>query len=83
MQKNHKFSSAKFSNDFTDVKELYRSQVGVVYLAKFKYDNHMYILKERKVAELGKRKDIMNEVNLLLQLDNPNVVRCEGWINLY
>ena len=79
MQKNHKFSSAQFINDFTDVKELYRSQVGVVYLAKFKYDNHKYILKERKVAELGKRKDIMNEVNLLLQLDNPNVVRCEGW----
>ena len=64
MQKNHKFSSAQFINDFTDVKELYRSQVGVVYLAKFKYDNHKYILKERKVAELGKRKDIMNEVRL-------------------
>ena len=37
------------------------------------------MLKERTLPELGKRKDIMNEVNLLSQLDHPNVVRCEGF----
>jgi serine/threonine protein kinase len=36
-------------------------------------------LKERKLAELGRRKDIMNEVKLMQQLQHPNVVHCEGW----
>ncbi len=31
------------------------------------------------MPELGRRKDIMNEVKLLLQLSHPNVIRCEGW----
>lgn len=80
MQRNTKFASSSF-DDFTDVKELYRSSAGAVYLAKFKYDNKKYVIKERKVAELGKRKDIMNEVSLLSQLVDPNVVKCEGWFH--
>jgi len=65
--------------DFTSIRELYRSSAGAVYSARFKYDNKKYVLKERSLPELGKRKDIMNEVNLLSQLDHPNVVRCEGF----
>jgi hypothetical protein len=32
------------------------------------------VLKERKLPELGRAKDIMNEVTLLQQLSHPNVV---------
>ena len=31
------------------------------------------------MPELGKTKDIMNEVHLLSQLNHPNVVKCEGF----
>ena len=75
---NEKFASCRFS-DFTDIKELYRSQAGAVFVARFKYDKKRYILKERTLPELGRRKDMMNEVNLLTQLDHYNVVRCEGY----
>ena len=72
------FASSTFS-DFYDVKELYRSQSGAVYRATFKYNRAVYVLKERKIPELGKKKDIMNEFKLLMQLDHPNVLCCEGW----
>jgi NIMA (never in mitosis gene a)-related kinase len=75
---NKKFASASFS-DFYDIKELYRSGAGAVYCAKYKYDKQKYVLKERTLPELGKRKDMMNEVNLLSQLDHENVVKCEGF----
>lgn len=78
MATKEKFASCAFS-DFYDATELYRSQTGAVFRAFFKYDRKEYILKERKLPELGRRKDIMNEVKLLLQLSHPNVVRCEGW----
>jgi serine/threonine protein kinase len=73
-----KFASCSFS-DFSNVRELYRSQSGAVFRATFKYDNREYVLKERKLPELGRAKDIMNEVKLLLQLHHTNVIRCEGW----
>lgn len=73
-----KFASSTF-NDFSGVKELYRSSAGAVYLGKFKYDNKDYVLKERKIPELGKTKDIMSEAKLLVQLSHPNVIRCDGW----
>ena len=75
---NKKFSSAAFA-DFYEIKELYRSGAGAVFCARFKYDKKKYVLKERTLPELGKRRDMMNEVNLLSQLDHPNVVRCEGY----
>jgi len=75
---NEKFGSSRFQ-DFYEIKELYRSQAGAVYSARFKFDKNKYVLKERTFPELGKRKDIMNEVNLLAQLDHPNVVKCEGF----
>jgi serine/threonine protein kinase len=73
-----RFAASSF-NDFNEVKEIYRSNAGIVYVGRFKYDSKNYVLKERKAPELGKRRDIMNEVQLLGQLDHQNVVRCEGW----
>lgn len=73
-----KFASAKFS-DFSDLSELYRSHSGAIFKGKFKYDNKFYVLKEKKLSELGRAKDVMNEVKLLLQLRHVNVVQCEGW----
>lgn len=65
-------------NDFINIVELYRSQSGTVCKGVFKYDQKEYILKERKLPELGRSKDIMNEVKLLLQLNHTNVIKCEG-----
>lgn len=73
-----RFASCSFK-DFHSVEELYRSAAGVVYKGVFKYDSKPYVLKERKLAELGRRKDIMNEVKLLQQLRHTNVIQCEGW----
>jgi serine/threonine protein kinase len=81
---NERFAAASFS-DFSEINELYRSNSGTVYKAKFKYDGKTYVLKERKLSELGgsnkanRRKGMMNEVNLLQQLNHPNVIKCEGW----
>ena len=74
-----KFASCSFTNDFHSVQILQRSSVGIVYKAVFKYDEQTYVLKERKLAELGKQKDILNEVKLLQQLNHPNIVQCKGW----
>ena len=73
-----RFASCSF-NDFKDITELYRSASGAVYKATFKYDNKQYVLKEKRLPELGKKKDIMNEVKLLSQLRHANIVQCEGW----
>jgi serine/threonine protein kinase len=35
-------------------------------------------LKERRVAELGAQKDMLNEVKLLQLVQHPNVVACFG-----
>ena len=76
---NMKFASTFFAKDFVDAIKLHRSSTGAVHLATFKYDGKKYILKERLVPELGRKKDMMNEVKLYLQCHHPNVVRCEGW----
>jgi NIMA (never in mitosis gene a)-related kinase len=74
-----RFASCNFSKDFEVLEELYRSSTGSVFTVKFKYDGRVYVIKERKIAELGKRKDILNEVKLLQQLRHTNIVACEGW----
>eukprot|EP01040_Poterioochromonas_malhamensis_P006842 gene6842-7377_t len=73
-----KFASCHF-RDFIILEELYRSRIGIVYKVQFKYDSKIYVLKERKIAELGQRKDILNEVKLLQQLRSQNIVQYEGW----
>lgn len=73
-------------DDFYDMKEISRSSGGAVYSVYVKSNNtqkrrlndRRYILKERKVSELGRDQDIMNEVNLLRQVDHGNVIKCEG-----
>lgn len=74
-----KFASCSFTNDFHSVQVLQRSSIGIVYKAVFRYDNQVYVLKERKLAELGRQKDMLNEVKLLQQLHHPNIVQCKGW----
>ena len=73
-----RFAACTF-RDFHDVEVLYRSAAGTVYKARFNYDKKYYVLKERVLSELGRRKDITNEVQLLAQLNHTNVIRCEGW----
>jgi serine/threonine protein kinase len=77
---NKKFAASEFE-DFQEVVQLYASPVGAVYVGTFKYDRIRYVLKQRKYSELGgkNRKDVMHEVSLLNQLDNPHVIKCEGW----
>ena len=57
---------AAFSiNDFIIEEEIFISKLGGVFKAKFKYDDKIYVLKERRLAELGKTKDMLNEVTVL------------------
>jgi serine/threonine protein kinase len=65
-------------------KELFRSQNGAVFKAR-RVQGHanallgqVVCLKERRVAELGAHKDMMNEVKLLQSVQHPNVVKCFG-----
>ncbi|KAJ1455069.1 kinase-like domain-containing protein [Pelagophyceae sp. CCMP2097] len=65
--------------DFHILEELFRSAGGVVYKARRrKGAKDLVVLKERRCAELGRRRDIMNEVHLLEQLSHPNVIACFG-----
>ena len=43
-----------------------------------KRNRQLCVLKERKFAELGRKRDILNEVALLERLDHPNVIKCYG-----
>ena len=79
-------TTTKFTNDRTSVEdfhslhEVHRSAGGTVYTAYHKSDRSVrYILKERKVPELGRAKDLMNEVHLLSKLNDAYVVQCHGW----
>jgi hypothetical protein len=84
------FKPSTVLNDFYDIKEISRSSGGAIFSAYVKANcdpqknrlNGRYILKERKVSELGKDKDIMNEVNLLRLINHQNVIKCEGNLNI-
>ena len=62
-----RFAAASLK-DFTIKTELFRSQKGAVYKAEFIYDNKLYVLKERIAAELGRKKDMMNEVQFMFSV---------------
>lgn len=64
--------------DYHIVDELFRSANGAVYKARRRADRTIVVLKERRCAELGRRRDIMNEVTLLQRLRHPRVVECLG-----
>lgn len=66
------------ADDFHIMDELFRSINGAVYKARRKLDRRIVVLKERRCAELGRRRDIMNEVKLLERLRHPNIIECLG-----
>ncbi|GMH60450.1 hypothetical protein TrRE_jg644, partial [Triparma retinervis] len=49
-----------------------------VFKVRRKKNRQLCVLKERKFAELGRKRDILNEVALLERLDHPNVIKCYG-----
>ena len=51
--------------DFVIVEELFRSATGAVYKARRKSDRKLLVLKERRVAELGRRAPANHEAELL------------------
>jgi len=65
-------------NDFHILEELFRSATGAVFKVRRKNNRKLCVLKERKFAELGRKRDILNEVDLLERLDHPNVIKCYG-----
>ena len=67
-----------FLSDFHVLEELFRSAAGAVFKVRRKKNRMLCVLKERKFAELGRKRDIMNEVALLERLDHPNVIKCYG-----
>lgn len=67
---------------FSVIKELHRSSLGCVHVAKVKEPRRgasLVVLKRRRGAELGKQKDILNEYDVLRQLQHPNIIKCHGY----
>ena len=100
------------ASSFHFVEELFRSQTGTVWKAKYRSrgaaggrrggggatnssstgstsrsKGHLtllanapfVVLKERRAAELGRAKSITRELDLLRQLNHPNVIQCLGY----
>lgn len=71
---------AEFSlADFQLLEELFRSANGAVFKAKHRRSGQVFVLKQRMCAELGARKDMLNEAKLLQRLRHRNVVQCFGF----
>ena len=63
-------------SDFLIEEEIFRTHNGAVFKARFRSERKKQcVLKERKAPELGKDRDIANEVSLLERLDHPNIVK--------
>ena len=69
------------------IQELFRSNNGAVYKVRRKPGGSggggiprggFLCLKERRFAELGRKRDILNEVKLLEKVDHQNVIKCYG-----
>lgn len=61
------------------LEELFRSATGCVHKARRRENGTVYVLKERRAAELGAREDVLHEVRLLNRVDHPNVIKCYGY----
>jgi serine/threonine protein kinase len=46
--------------------------------ARRRQDGKVYVLKERRAAELGDKEDILHEATILTSLSHPNVIKCYG-----
>mmetsp|Transcript_20572 Transcript_20572/g.61346 ORF Transcript_20572/g.61346 Transcript_20572/m.61346 type:complete len:608 (-) Transcript_20572:467-2290(-) len=66
-------------NDFVIVEELFRSATGAVYKVRRKSNHRLLVLKERRVAELGRRAPVTHEAELLRRLAHPHVIACHGY----
>jgi NIMA (never in mitosis gene a)-related kinase len=64
--------------DYVVLRELHRSEVGAVFLARRRADGVGVVLKERRASELGRERPLDNEAALYARLAHPNVLRCEG-----
>ncbi|CAM9354286.1 unnamed protein product [Chrysoparadoxa australica] len=62
-------------DNFVILEELFHSRGGAVYKARNKIDHKVYVIKERHCAELGCKRDIMNEANLLSSLSHETVIK--------
>ena len=63
------------------IQELFRSNNGAVFKVRRRGSSgpkNLLCLKERRFAELGRKRDILNEVRLLQMVDHPNVIKCYG-----
>lgn len=66
-------------NDFQILDEIYTSPSGRILAARYKHgDRKKYALKERLSAELGRDKNVLNELQLLKRTNHPNVLTCFG-----
>lgn len=67
---------------FQIIRDLHSSPTGSVHLAKIKAPTSSVsevVLKKRKVPELGKAKDMLNEFEVMKKLSHPNIIRCYGY----
>ncbi len=63
------------------VRELARSSKGDVLLARRRRDGLLVVLKERRVAELGRGRSVLNEVELLSKLEHRALVTLQGYFH--
>ena len=65
--------------DYIIIEELFRSNTGAVYKVRRRSDKKILVLKERRVAELGKRAPADHEANLLRRVGrHPHLIGCHG-----
>lgn len=67
---------------FQIIRDLHSSPTGSVHLAKIKAPTSSVsevVLKKRKVPELGKAKDMLNEFEVMKKLSHPNIIQCYGY----
>ncbi|KAH8054946.1 serine/threonine kinase [Aureococcus anophagefferens] len=63
--------------DYVILEELFRSATGAVYKVRRKRDRRIFVLKERRVAELGRAAPPAHRRSCW-KIDHPHVVTCHG-----
>lgn len=65
-------------DDFSILAEIAHSGSGAVYRARHRATGTAVVLKERRVAELGKEADLLHEWKLLSAVSHPGIIGCYG-----